>query len=81
MRVVTNEDLKETRGERMRRAMRASGGTVEGMAEQMGVNRATVSTWLNDHNRPAVASVALWAVLTGTRAEWLETGQGLAVEE
>lgn len=68
------EKLAFTRGDRMRRAMKVAGLSVQDMADYLRVDRATVSTWINDRHAPAVASLMLWAARTGAPLEWITTG-------
>lgn len=60
--------------DRMRKALRESQHNVIYMAEQLGVRRETVSSWLNGRTRPIGPAVRMWAMLTGVPLEWLETG-------
>jgi len=64
--------------DRMRRALRDSDLSAADIAEQIGVRREAVSTWINGRREPSRATVMLWAQLTGVDAVWLETGQGPA---
>lgn len=49
---------------------------VQDMADTLGVNRATVGRWMHDKGAPPKRAYILqWAMLTGTNAEWLETGR------
>lgn len=63
-----------TLGWRLRMAL---GGMSAGdMADWLGVNRATVSRWMNGHGAPPRrAFIAQWALLTGVDAGWLLTGE------
>jgi transcriptional regulator with XRE-family HTH domain len=60
-----------TRGDRMRIALREAGITGGEMAEYLDVGRWTVSTWLNDRNKPSTAVMRVWALRTGAPYEWL----------
>jgi transcriptional regulator with XRE-family HTH domain len=55
----------------MRKALRVSGNSVQGMADYLGVVPETVSTWINGRNRPSPATVRLWAMRCGVPYEWL----------
>ena len=45
------------------------------MADALGVSRSTVARWMHDRGAaPRRAYVLQWAMLTGTSAQWLETG-------
>ena len=61
--------------DRMRRALRISGVTVQDVADYLGVARNTVSTWINGHIVPSKQTLRLWAMRTGVPFAWLETGQ------
>ena len=61
--------------DRMRRALRISGVTVQDVADYLGVARNTVSTWINGHIVPSKQTLRLWAMRTGVPFVWLETGQ------
>ena len=60
--------------DRMRRALRISGVTVQDVADYLGVARNTVSTWINGHIVPSKQTLRLWAMKTGVPFAWLETG-------
>ena len=60
--------------DRMRRALRISGVTVQDVADYLGVARNTVSTWINGHIVPSKQTLRLWAMRTGVPFAWLETG-------
>jgi transcriptional regulator with XRE-family HTH domain len=61
--------------DRMRKALRESTYTAGEMASYLGVNRTTVSTWLNGHYTPGVQTLRLWAMATGVPFEWLSEGR------
>lgn len=47
------------------------------MAEQLGVNPATISRWMADRGAPPKrAYLAQWSLITDTDLDWLETGDG-----
>lgn len=46
-------DLGFDLADRMRKALRVSGVTVQQMADYLGVSRNTVSTWINGHIVPS----------------------------
>lgn len=71
---VTVETLAFDRADRMRRALRISGVSVQEMADYLGVRRNTVSTWINGHRPPSAQTLRLWAMRTGVPKSWLETG-------
>ena len=60
--------------DRMRKALRVSGVSVQEMADYLDVTRGTVSTWINGKIAPSTQSVRLWALRTGAPYEWLVTG-------
>lgn len=64
-----------TQGDRMRRAMKVSGESVQGMAAFFDVTRETISTWLNGRHAPSKAVLMMWAAKTGAPFEWLDTGK------
>lgn len=50
--------------------------SVQQMADELGVARATLSRWMGDKGRaPARAYIAQWALLTGVPFDWLLTGR------
>lgn len=44
------------------------------IAEIMGVQRTTVSTWLSGRRKPSRAVLMVWADMTGVDLAWLEHG-------
>lgn len=60
--------------DRMRKALRSSGWSVQEMADYLEVAPTTVSTWINGRNRPSPSAVRLWAMRTGVPYEWLVSG-------
>lgn len=78
MSIATNfrpEQFRFTMGDRMRKAIEFSGLSSNKVAEQLQVNRSTVSNWLNGRNRPRRRDLVAFALMTGYPAEWLETGE------
>ena len=69
------ELLRFTLGDRIRKALHASDVQAKELAELMGVQRMTVSRWVNDAVEPSITKVRQIAVITGVPAEWLLTGQ------
>jgi transcriptional regulator with XRE-family HTH domain len=59
----------------MRKSLRVAGLTTEAMADYLGVQRTTVSTWLNEKFSPSVQTLRLWAIRCGVSYEWLMTGK------
>jgi transcriptional regulator with XRE-family HTH domain len=56
---------------RMALALEVSGVSVNQMADELEVSRQTVSGWLHHRSRPSVASLKLWAQVTGVDEDWL----------
>lgn len=61
--------------DRMRKALRAAGMTVQEMADYLGVARNTASNWINGKNPPSKQTQRLWALRTGVSFDWLQTGE------
>jgi transcriptional regulator with XRE-family HTH domain len=61
--------------DRMRKALREAGMTGRQMATYLGVNEATISTWINGRIHASTQTLRLWALRTGVNYEWLTTGQ------
>lgn len=66
---------QQTRGDRMRMALRHAGVGVQEMASYLGVARNTVSTWINDRITPSKQTLRLWAMRCAVPLVWLETGK------
>lgn len=65
-----------TLGWRLKMALDHSDISVQAMANQLGVTRATLSRWMSDKgSRPKKAYLMQWALLTGVPFEWIETGR------
>lgn len=60
--------------DRLRKALRVSGWTVQGIADQIGVSRNTVSNWINGRVTPSREQLTVWAAYTGAPLSWLERG-------
>jgi transcriptional regulator with XRE-family HTH domain len=60
--------------DRMRKSLRAAGLSVNDVAEYFGVNRNTVSAWINGRVTPAPPMLRLWAVRTAVPYCWLVEG-------
>ena len=60
--------------DRMRKALRVSGRSVQEMADYLEVAPTTVSTWINGRNRPSPATLRLWAIQCEVSYEWLVSG-------
>lgn len=61
--------------DRMRKGLRQTGLGVSEIADEMGVKRGTVSTWINGKIVPPRPMLMLWAMRTGVPLEWLLTGK------
>jgi transcriptional regulator with XRE-family HTH domain len=65
-----------TLGWRLRMALDYSEISVQAMADQLGVARATLSRWMSDKgSRPKKAYLMQWALITGVPFEWLDSGK------
>lgn len=60
--------------DRMRKALRVSGVSIEEMAEYLGVSRRSVGNWIGGRVDPSVQTLRLWALRTGAPLEWLHHG-------
>jgi len=61
--------------DRMRRALRVSGVSVNQMAEYLGVKPETCSRYINGRANPPLQTVRLWALRTGFPFVWLKDGE------
>jgi len=68
---MNSEELDFDLADRMRKALRVSGLTVQEIADYLGVTRGTVSTWINGHIHPSTQTLRLWAARTGVPYSWL----------
>ena len=59
------------KADRMRKALRGSGMTVQEMADYLGVARNTVSTWINGRIEPSPTTLRVWAMTCGVSYRWL----------
>jgi transcriptional regulator with XRE-family HTH domain len=57
--------------DRMRKALRVAGVSVQEMADYLGVARNTVSTWINGRITPSTQTLRLWAARCDVPYEWL----------
>lgn len=60
--------------DRMRKALRVSGWSVQDISAQLGVSRNTVSSWLNGRSVPSEEQLTVWAAYTRAPPEWLQRG-------
>lgn len=65
-----------TLGDYMRKARESAGLSSEGMAEQLGVSRNTVTNYERDNTEPTFTRLRLWARITGVDLEWLLSAPG-----
>lgn len=61
--------------DRIRRALRVSGVSVQELADALEVNRNTVGNWINGHTTPRRRDLMAIAMRTGFPHKWLETGE------
>lgn len=64
-----------TLGWRIKMALAHGNVSRDRIAEQLGVNKATVTRWSSDAGVPKRAFLAQIALATGVDMEWLETGR------
>lgn len=65
-----------TLGWRLQRALDFEGLTATAMADELGVNRGTVSRWMHDVGKaPRDAYLRHWANRCGVPFEWLKYGE------
>jgi transcriptional regulator with XRE-family HTH domain len=57
--------------DRLRKALRQADVGVQEIASYLGVDRSTVSTWINGRIKPSVQTKRLWALRTGVPYAWL----------
>lgn len=60
--------------DRLRKALRHSGISVQDMAAYLDVSRNTIGRYVNGHTVPDRRTMLLWAMRTGVAVEWLERG-------
>jgi transcriptional regulator with XRE-family HTH domain len=56
--------------DRMRKSLRATGISVQEMADYLDVSARTVSNWINGHIEPTTQTARHWALRTGIPYEW-----------
>lgn len=71
---INFEKLQFTRADRLRKSLHAAGMSSQEMADYLGVNRNTISRYINDEREPKRSVLLLWALRTGVPMEWIETG-------
>jgi transcriptional regulator with XRE-family HTH domain len=58
--------------DRMRKALKHARIAVGDMADYLGVQPSTVSTWINGKHRANHQTMRLWSIRTGVDLDWLE---------
>ena len=72
---MTSNDVPQwDLADRLRKALRVAGVSVQDMAEELGIHRNTVSGYLNGQHAPSRAVLIVWAMRTGVPVEWLVHG-------
>jgi transcriptional regulator with XRE-family HTH domain len=61
--------------DRLRKALREAGISVQEMAEYLEISRNTVGSWINGHHRPRPSDLKQWALRTGVSYPWLTYGE------
>jgi transcriptional regulator with XRE-family HTH domain len=61
--------------DRMRKALRVGGVSVQEVADSLEVSRNAVSSWINGRNKPRHRDLRDFALRTGVPLPWLETGE------
>lgn len=62
-------------GDRLRKALRAAGVSVQAMAEELDCTRQTVGAYMSGRVTPKVPVLRVWAMRCGVPYEWLATGK------
>ena len=66
--------LEFDRADRMRKALRVSGMSVQEVADEIEVYRNTVGNWINGHTAPRPRDLRAFARVTKVPVSWLENG-------
>lgn len=61
--------------DRIRKALRVADVSVQEIAEVVGINRNSVSAWINGRGKPSEAHMTKIAMRTGAPKQWLLTGE------
>lgn len=61
-------------GDRLDKAMRVAGLTIDDMAEALDVSRGTIGNYRSGRTTPSKLQIKEWAMRTGAPLAWLETG-------
>jgi transcriptional regulator with XRE-family HTH domain len=64
--------------DRMRKALRQAGLSVQEMADYLGVSRNSIGNWINSRVQPSTQTLRLWAMKTGVPYQWLCEGDRAA---
>lgn len=75
---MTIANMEFQASDRLRRAMRAKGFSVEGLANELEVSRNTISALLNDRAEMDKRTALALQVVLGVSSEWLRNGTGTA---
>jgi transcriptional regulator with XRE-family HTH domain len=57
--------------DRMRKALRTSGMSIEEMADYLDVSKRSIGNWIGGRVEPRPYTLRLWALKTGTPYTWL----------
>jgi transcriptional regulator with XRE-family HTH domain len=63
-----------TLGDRLAKSRKVAGLTADGIADELGVSRNTVTNWETGATRPKRQTLIAWAQITGAPLEWLVEG-------
>ena len=61
-------------GDRLRKALSVANLSVQDMADELELNRNTVSNYLGGRSTPTAATLKVWALRCGVPLEWLRDG-------
>ena len=64
-----------TKGDRLAKALKSAGVSVQDMADYLGVSRQTVGNYVSGRTQLTRGDMRLWAMRCGVPLEWLETGE------
>jgi transcriptional regulator with XRE-family HTH domain len=62
-------------GDRLAKALEVAGVSNQEMADYLGVSRNTVGNYIHMRTPVTTGTLRLWALRTGVRMEWLQTGK------
>jgi transcriptional regulator with XRE-family HTH domain len=75
MELQSDTRLRFDMADRLRRALRVSGVSVQEMADYLDVTRNSVGNWINGRVQPDVRTLRLFALRTGFPIVWLVNGE------